>query len=489
MRPAGLASLCPSDITCTSGPGLTQLRFTADVLGVMRRLGVSVLFGLLLCAATPVSGASPRTAGWSRPTTVAYGADGVPETGFVQSQNGRWTDLVTLRARVGLELYPWLHGGSLGSPVHVPSSRGAEYVEEQIALNFLGHYPGVAINNAGAVVLGWDEQGSSEKSGLGVDECFCAVRAIVRRADGRFGAASTLAPASGPYSHLLGVEIGSGETASVLWEDPTEEVHFAESTDAGRFLAPKPHVQLTYPALLNSVRETPRIIEYGKGDASRMLYESEPPFLSQTPIGEVPRPSDAGTGTALVSDKQGDELAISTEWEPDGTVQTAYRPAGGTFGPVRTIAHTIPPGVDPSCDLSATMNEQGETLAAWTCEPVEDSAEGEFGQAALFNRKGGLEDLTGRHPATYELAPAVALDNSGRALVAWGAPGESGLVSLSGAQGRFGRYQTIVREPVQLTTISVEIAQGGTGLATWKDFLPDGAERIMIDHLHLPGSP
>jgi hypothetical protein len=438
-------------------------------------------------------GTSARAAGWSRPVTIGYEAAGsTAVSGFVASPNGHWVDLVTLRERTGFELYPWRRRGSFGPPTRVPSSRDAEYLERG-DLQFHGQYPGAAINNAGAMILGWMQVPQRARTGDGADECFCAVRAVVRRADGRFGPVSTLAPPSGPDKKLLGVEITPSGRAGGLWEELGAGFQFAGTTRAGRFLSRQLVSRPGYSAVLNTFNGNPQVIfstpeEPESVNAPTLVYEANAPFARKALVGALAPAKDiADTGTALVTDGHGDDLMISTDWE-FGEVKIAYRPSGGSLGAARTIAHTGTPGVGVQCDLSATMNARGEALAAWACDPSNGTSAGppDFGQAALFGPGGQISDLSQRRLVTDGGAPAVALDGKGRALVVWEARHYDGLISLAGSHGRFGPDETVLRQALGgSTNVGVAITEYGDDLVTWNDQSPDGTERLRVAHTHL----
>jgi hypothetical protein len=459
----------------------------------MKQIAIAVLSILVVFSMVAyTSDISASAAGWSRPVTVAYEAPlSQAESGFVESPNARWVDLVTFRERTGFVLYPWLNRGSFGSPVEVPRAkhqRGSHFYFED-------PYPDAAINDAGSIVLSWSEVDvpPHKKVSLGYDECFCAVRAVVRLADGRFGPVRTLAPPSGPTSVLLGVEIGSDGLASALWEESGEGFKFAETTRSGRFLTSQHVSSSGYSALLGRVNGNPQVIlsEPKEPESERetptLVYVTEAPFVHKTLVATlVPHGQISRDGTALVGDGHGDELLISTDWEY-GEVQTAYRPAGGSFGPVRTIARTGPPGSGVDCDLNATMNEHGEAVAAWACDPSNGKVGGppDFGQAALFGPGGVVDDLTGPRPATDGEAPWVALNDDGRSLIMFEMSEYNGLISLAGSHGRFGHYDTIIREPLDPGHAGVAITHAGTALVTWTDQSPDGTKRIRVAHMHL----
>lgn len=444
---------------------------------------ISVLAASFIAASA--SEASAHAASWSRPATIAYEAAGwTADPGFIESPDGEWIDLVTLRERVGLELYPWEGRGAFGKPVRVPSSRGAQ------------SYPKAAINDAGALAMGWTEVYAPPhaEADLGAGEYFYAVRAVVRRADGYFGPVETLAQPSGPFNELSGIEINSGGQASALWEEGQHGVLFAEASQTGRFLASERVGPFGSTALLQSLNGHPQVIFSPPGSFAEPpptpLYAEEPPFADNTVIGKFVYGTGeiSDSGTKLVTDGHGDELIVSTDWQY-GKVETDYRPAGGSFGPVRTIARTGPSGSGVLCDLNATMNEYGEALAAWACDPSSGGVDRlDFFQAALFRPGGAVDNLSARQPATDGGAsPALALDYQGRSLVAFEGPEHDGLFSLAGSNKRFDRHRLMIsRGSFNGTTqAGVAITRAGTALVTWSDESADGTERIRVAQMYL----
>jgi hypothetical protein len=166
-----------------------------------------------------LGGASARATGWSHPVTVAREGE-LSTTGaaLVESPNGRRIYLVAAREHNGYDLYAWLSGGSFGAATRVPS---APLYREGTEGDRRGQFPSpsAAVNDAGAVVVGWSEVPRGVEPNLGVEGCFCAIRAVVRDPVGQFAPVSTVAPPSSPDKRLLGIGITPRGRASVLWEE------------------------------------------------------------------------------------------------------------------------------------------------------------------------------------------------------------------------------------------------------------------------------
>jgi hypothetical protein len=187
----------------------------------------------------------------------------------------------------------------------------------------------------------------------------------------------------------------------------------------------------------------------------------------------------------VAGDGRGNEVRVSAD---NGGVDivVAYRPRGGSFGPSRPIAHAGPR--QAVCDVGVRMNRSREAFVAWDCDPSGAFGEGSFAQAALLDRKGRVESISGRHEALsagYSLG--LAFDQRGRAVAAWQAPDYDHLFSLIGAHGRFAGFRPIAHSRgMDATTIDVAIAPGGVGLATWANELKRRATRVRVASIRLP---
>ncbi|MDX6647051.1 MAG: hypothetical protein QOK40_2778, partial [Miltoncostaeaceae bacterium] len=114
--------------------------------------------------------------------------------------------------------------------------------------------------------------------------------------------------------------------------------------------------------------------------------------------------------------------ALTASWYWNGVVQTASRPALGTFSAARTL--TAPgPGVDaPALAVGAL----GDAVVAWDrfADPVrtiESASRAPGGDWAPPERIAPVE--TAPNPGPYLSPPSVALDSSGRATALWGIAG------------------------------------------------------------------
>jgi hypothetical protein len=469
-----------------------------DVTGAecntVRVLSVTVAALAVACALC-CSYAGASAAGWKRAARLTSRASTHDE--FVASPDGRRIDLVTLTEGHGFALYPWLPGGALGTPLQVPSSRDAGYTEGG-GRQFHGEYPGAAINDAGAFVLAWETRG--HEVGLGVNECFCAVRAVVGQADGRLGAVKTLARPSGPTHDLLGSTIEPDGRASVLWQQYNgpgtvlvsgSELWLSQSTRAGRWSAPRQIARETGSQSLESVDGRPQVIyqRFIEGAEAKAfgpevsvvsaIYAAQPPLASPRLIGFSADGEISNDGSSIVSDGHGDDLIISSEWEREGVVQALYRHAGGRFGSPRTIARFDE--LD-DCPLTATMNKRGEALAAWTCSKLGSESPTDTVQVAWFGRAGKPRYVS-RALGAFG-APRIALGARGRWFVVAEAPGGKGLVTLSGYRGHVGARKKLTRKLFRSSSLlGVAVTRDGTALMALSE--PGRGEHIGVFYHHL----
>jgi hypothetical protein len=445
-------------------------RIGRELTNLACRASVLAIAGLLAGSAS-----SGFATGWSKPTTVAYEAPGaIAEARLLESPDQARTDLVTVRGRTGIELYPWGSAGAFSRPSRVPGSLHARF-------------PSAAMDARGAVALVWTEAlGYRGERG---EFCICHVRADVRPAGRRNGPVTALALDSRKSPQDLGVVISKQGRAGVLWSAGSE-ILFAEATQAGRFGQARTVARGDYRIADEGSRGPEVIYGVERGNETFLsdLYATGPPFAGRAFLGSV----DESPVLSINSDARGDVLIVLIE-EETGEVQAIYRPAEGRFGKPSVVAR-LRPGALHQCSLGTAMNARGEALAAWACSPTGDVAgvkgEPDFGQAALLAPGARVAAVSARHAVAVANPPGVAINNGGLGLVAWQDAVHdpyNGLISLDVAHNGFGSYRTLVREPFAVNPlVDLAVTSQGVGLATWIDESRFGTERIRVSSIRLP---
>lgn len=444
----------------------------------------------MLCAT-----ASAWGSGWGRPVAVANMTREVPYPGFLTSPNEGHTVLVTLSDGTGIDIYPWLaRQHRFGSGARVPRSTNAQYLSRSPTPS--AEYPDAAISDTGALAIAWL---ATQGEGLGIDECFCAVRAVVQRPNGHFAPVQEIAPASSPDKEVIGLKLTPSGPANVLWSQ-SQSLKLTTTPFAGRAgrrqsIAPKGAPPPPGPTgdVLEEEHRRPVVIYPDFTSGATPLYETRPPFSSAAPLGAAPSVGWIESGTTLVGDGRGDELALSTEWDA-GVLERLSRQGGHGLGAVLPVVPLNAPAEYPTCELDATMNARGMALVAWACGSSATVSGGptSFVQAALLSSDGSILALSPQKRGGVLGAdpPGVALDDRGRGLVTIQAATESnpwgGVIAATLERRHFGRWQTVIRSGMELATrVSAAITAAGTGLATWSELTPTHPDRVMLAETQL----
>ncbi len=457
-------------------------------LAVLERLGThgsTVLALILVLLAVPCSLAT--AAGWSRPVSVtSEPAEELPEFGFVQSPDDLHTFLID-RSQPGIRIWR-LAGRHFGRPWRVP--RSADAVSPGPRAEWVdGQFPVAAANDRGGLVIAWTQVKARARTGSEIDECFCDIRSVVLRPNARYGPVKLLAPATAAYKPIIGAQIGPDGVAGVLWEsvvsnEPRYTLHLALTTPQGSFLAPRQLGEVGSAIQLQELEGRVAVLYYGLEAAAPLTLLAPPagPAL----LGPLHELGEPGGQTLFISNRRGGELAIAAS---EYGLRDAYRPPGGVFGDLaayRAVTKLGPPGA--SCDLNAATNEHGETIVGWACvEGTVNLKSPPVGGAALLGPEGEPLDIT-KHSYIYPERPALAIGDSGDAVVAWhegrmieGRPSDERLISVTAVRGHFSRYRTIAHEPTGPSALAV--TANGSALATWLAESAGGKEDIRAARL------
>ena len=425
---------------------------------------------IALLASLAVGSAYAEGAGWGRPVTVISESTGLIGSYFVQSPSAARTAVVVSGASSRLVLVMRRADGSFGSRVDVPGERGV-----------LGE--DIAMNDRGAMVIGWPAYASNPPPGDENDLCWCGVRAVLRRADGRFGAVRDLAPPAA-FQTAPGVAITPAGAAVAAWTDAGHALHVAEASAGGRFGASRTVATGVDDYFLDTVSGRPLLL----WRAGQQVFELPSPFIASRPVGALGSgESLSNEDTIVASDRRGDELRVWAAYGNNGVdIRAAGRRTGESFGAPRVIAHAGPAGT--ACVVNATMSSTGQALAAWNCAYPDPGRRDGFGQAAYLASDGRPLALSHRQSVLAAGdRPAIALDRNGRAIAGWQMPDYRGYIAVTGAHRQFDRFRPIARVPQSgATPVDVAITPQRIGLATWVDEPGRRSERVRVASIRLP---
>lgn len=385
--------------------------------------------------------------GWSTPSRVATRpASGVVFPWYAQSPSGRRTDLVVADYREPDIVYPISPGGRFGRPWRVPSKLRPTDAD-------------LSVNDTGATVLAWAVDAPNPTPDQ-ERTCWCQVRAVVRQASGRFGAATALThPAQVTALRALIAPDGSATIFSSEWhpERIEEPLSVAEAAPHGRFGRARTIVPSVLDFAVDRVGGRPLLL-YEEREHPPQQSALVPPYTSPQPIGNFPGGGTFDSGDfadgAFAGDGRGNELIVNGEFA------VSRRPAGGTFGPLRQFAE--PTG--DNCGMAMHMNAR-VAVVAWNCG---DENQGQA-QAAVLSPQGRLLKLS-KSRTVYPggEAPNVALDRRGRWVAAWREDFETdGFVALSGSGRHLDPWRRIVARSWQAQAPDVAILRGGIAHAAW----------------------
>lgn len=413
-------------------------------------LSAALLSGTLLAAAAPAQ-AAPQ---WLSPQTLSppgYDAseqqvafDPGGDAVVVWQENGPSSDVILASARPA--------GGSFSTPQTL-SDAGKNASAPDVASDAQGD--GIA------VWLQWD--GTVER-----------VQAAYRPAGGSFGVPQTLSEAGVEAETPRVAMNGSGEAVAV-WNISVGgkmQIRTAAAASGGVFGAPADLTGLTVNASAPQVALDSRgdaIAVWDGWDGANIRIEDAvrpaggsfdaPQYLS--PAGynaDVPQ---------LAFDASGDALAVwSFDGSPSSTVQSAYRPAGGTFGSPQTVPA---PNGEPAQVPQVAFDGSGESVVAWLqsdgSEPRVYASVRSAGTDGTFSTSGTL-DPSGQE--AYE--PRVAGDGLSATIVSWktfnGATSYTQAVERP-AGGNFSAATNVSTEGPEESAPEVGVDAQGNGIAVF----------------------
>lgn len=264
--------------------------------------------------------------------------------------------------------------------------------------------PMVAVDAAGNTIAVWGtEQG---------------VQVSIRPAGGRFGAPQDLLQ-SGLWGYgYPDVAVDAAGNAAVVWAagaPPATHVQAALRRPGGAFGPPE---EIAVSRNASGTRIA--LDERGGGVAVWFDLAAEPEAGStvraaiRSPDGGWQAPQVLGTASypfpVLAVDPAGDAVVVWADTRPDRSViESAYRPAGGVFGPSTTVSNA---GRAPD----VAFDPKGNAVAVWSnAETIQtatrQAATGLWGPAADIARGS---------------SPKIGVDGRGDAIVAWGSRSAGG---------------------------------------------------------------
>jgi hypothetical protein len=310
------------------------------------------------------------------------------------------------------------------------------------------------------------------------------VQAAYRPAGGSFGAPQTLS-AAGYDAGEPRVAMDESGDATIVWSlksGVTAKIQTAQAGPGGAFGAPVDLTGFTASASVPQVAYDPHgdaIAVWDGSDGANIRIEDAvrtagggfgaPQFLS---------PAGYNADTPQVAlDSAGDALAV---WRFDGspasTVQSAYRPAGGAFGPAQTVSVT---GPLPAQAPQVAFDGQSDGVVVWQQADGTDPRV----YASVRSSGGGGSFST---PSTVDaggqeaLEPRIAGDGRSAVIVSWKT--FNGITSSTQAAVRaagagFGPAAIISSTGAEEGTPEVGVDGQGNGIAVWSRF--SGANYLL----------
>ncbi|HWW09345.1 MAG TPA: PKD domain-containing protein [Candidatus Acidoferrales bacterium] len=176
-------------------------------------------------------------------------------------------------------------------------------------------------------------------------------------------------------------------------------------------------------------------------------------------------PSQDSTIPDVAIDAQGDAVAVWLRFDGSNErVQSAYRPAGGSFGAPQTLSAAGNDAAEPR----VAMNGGGDAVVVWSLRSGV-TAKIQAAQAGLGGGFGAAVDLTGFTSA--ESVPQVALDLHGDAIAVWdGSDGANIRIeeALRPAAGSFGAPRFLSPAGFNADNPQVAFDSSGNALAVWR---------------------
>jgi hypothetical protein len=361
------------------------------------------LTAAVLAAALAVSALAPHAAaaGWSKPVTLTHAADGGPRL----AGNARGDSLVVWREAERLAYAHGAPGGAFGPSGLIANGRARplEFGESDVK---------VELDEEGGGVLAWrDEEPQSFDA---ASPCCDVLRAAAFAPGGAFGPTAELHRHTTAWNFDVDVDPLGG--ASVAWSGDFE-VEAATAPRYAGFEPPRTVVNECTGASAVGITAYPGLEDIlfacgarGPLRARQLLADGPGPARSVTRRIELEE-------LFVESDRRDAQVVVWTEAEPLGeTVRAAVR---GTRGPLRGVVR-LGRGTEDTAVAAADLSvaPSGHSLVAlWRF--------GSFGGApnhvlAAVRRPGSRFGPPRALPRSASLvSPAAAVNDGGRAAVAW----------------------------------------------------------------------
>ncbi|HEY1284501.1 MAG TPA: PKD domain-containing protein [Solirubrobacterales bacterium] len=376
--------------------------------------------------------ASVKTAGsaFSAPVDLA-GAGSAPDVAITPGGEAIvvYTQLINGINMIRVRLRP--PGGSFSAPIDVAALAGGGASID----------PEVAVNGAGAAVVGWRDKGEPEKF---------VIQAATRPAGGSFSEPTTISDTSESAGGRPSVAVDSAGEATIAWTDirPVE-----------------------------GPEENHGVVQVSSGSGASF---SEPEDVSTVDLATEPKLA-LGPGGEPTVIWQGAELeVVMVEEEEELKEKVVALPSaiegrtesGGSFGPVFELSD------DPSVDSfrpRLAIGAGGQAVAAWLVE----NAESEFSIEVATRSGGGVftspVEIPGEEVSTSSLG--VSVNPAGAATVVWQAGAPTVVQASSRPPGGSFGPPTDLSTPGQ-DSLFPEVAMGAAGdaVAVWRRF--DGVNFI-----------
>jgi hypothetical protein len=427
---------------------------------LINRRALTRAVGIAVAAVTPaittLAVAAPASAApqWLTPQTVSQPGQDASQQQVAFDQNGDATAV-------------WQSTGGL-DPVIEASARpaGGAFSAPQTLSDPSAYSmsPDVAADMQGDAVAVW----------LHSDGANMRVQAAYRPAGGSFGAPQTLS-AVGYEAREPRVAMNGAGDAVIVWSlasGLTEKLQASSAAPGGTFGEPADLTPFT------TVASVPRVALDSHGNALAVwdgwdgsnirIEDALRPAGGSFGAPQLLSPAGYNADTPQVAfDSAGDALAV---WRFDGspasTIESAYRPADGEFGPAQTASA---PSSQPAQAPQVAFDGQSDGVVAWQqsdgTELRVDASVRSPGDAGTFATQNAL-DPGGQE--AYE--PRIAGDGLSGTIVSWktfNGITSSAQAAVRPAGGSFAPATTVSPAGPQEGTPAVGIDAQGNGIAVW----------------------
>jgi len=165
----------------------------------------------------------------------------------------------------------------------------------------------------------------------------------------------------------------------------------------------------------------------------------------------------------LAVDPAGNAVVVWTRIaDPDGTIKARTVTGSGFVGPSQTLSE---PGQEAAQPHVAT-DASGNAVVAWACRCDSSGWQVQLRTRAANGSLGTLQTLT--EPSRIRPYPQVAVDPTGRAVVAWAGP-EGIHARVRSVDGTLGPDQTLSTTRGVFPPARVGMDQSGNAIVVWKE--------------------